>query len=288
MYVCIVYGSGTFQNYYYIFIVLLIIIIITTIPYVYIHVRLTRSMTTEIVAEKSEYQIVDEADARQIANAEQAVKEALCYEVYSRGGPKKILSYAGIKWLVLKMSQNEQSLVLVGEPKVTLEKSPLDDTYIWYATVIVRNTKTGLETIGAQESPYLETIAARDEHGNPTGEYKSRYDVFGRTKALSKAACNAYRQQIPELEVQALLDAVDPTNVEKINSNVQHASTQKTNKPQFEAEAPTSEQVNFLTSLSRWHGVPVVIPASKHATSEKIKRYNNAKKNNIKLKEEQA
>ena len=222
--------------------------------------------TTQI--EKSEYQILDDADAQQIAQADQAVKQALAYEIKTPAGMKKQLSYAGIKWLVLNMSQKGQSLQIV-DKEVKLEKSPLDDTYTWYATVTVRNRETGLETVGTQESPYIE---------------RGQYDRFGRTKALSKAVRNAYRQQIPELEIQAMLGAIDPSNVEKIVTTAGSPPQQHTTvQVDPNIEGPSDKQVQFLRNLCNWHGMPVEIPASKYAAMEKIKELDAAKKAGNKL-----
>ena len=57
---------------------------------------------------KSEFQIMDDLDNQQIKEVESSIKQALAYE--SRG--KKQLSYMGVKWLVLKMSQKEQACLI--------------------------------------------------------------------------------------------------------------------------------------------------------------------------------
>lgn len=172
---------------------------------------------------KSEFQIMDEADSQQIQDAETAVKQALVYEV--RG--KKQLSYMGIKWIVLKMSQKEQPLEIVNIPCIELMKHDVDDknTWIWYAIIKARNQKTGLGTVGASESPYL---------------FSGKYDPFGRTKAISKAERNAYRKQIPEVEINAMLNSINPEDIQKLNT--QNNTTQN-------SDSPTEKQLDYLKSL---------------------------------------
>ena len=56
----------------------------------------------------SEYSILDNADARQIETADASIRQSLAYDL--RG--KKQISFAGIKWLVLQMSQHDQPLTI--------------------------------------------------------------------------------------------------------------------------------------------------------------------------------
>lgn len=177
------------------------------------------NQNTEIV--KSEFQIMDEADSQQIQDAETAVKQALAYEV--RG--KKQLSYMGIKWIVLKMSQKEQPLEVVDMPTTELMKHDPENknSWIWYATIKIRNKKTGLSTVGASESPY---------------NFNGQYDSFGRTKALSKAERNACRKQIPEVEINAMLNSISSDDVQQLN-------TQNTQS----SDAPSEKQLDYLKSL---------------------------------------
>lgn len=181
-------------------------------------------MSTENLPVKSEFQIMDEADSQQIQDAETAVKQALVYEV--RG--KKQLSYMGVKWLVLKMSQKEQPIEVIDMPVIDLVKHEDENksTWIWYATIKVRNRKTGLSTVGASESPYLNE--------------KNVYDTFGRTKALSKAERNACRKQIPEVEINAMLNSISNEDVQKLNTPTQTTTS---------TDAPSEKQLDYLKSL---------------------------------------
>ena len=90
-------------------------------------------MSTEILPEKSEFQIMDDADSQQIQEAESAVKQALAYVVKG----KKQLSYMGIKWIVLKMSQKEQPIEVIDMPQIELVKHEVDN-----------KSKTGVITSG--------------------------------------------------------------------------------------------------------------------------------------------
>lgn len=174
---------------------------------------------------KSEFQIMDEADNQQIMEAETAVKQALAYEV--RG--KKQLSYMGIKWIVLKMSQKEQPIEVVDMPQIDLVKHEPDNksTWVWYSTIKVRNRKTGLSTVGASESPY---------------QINGQYDTFGRTKSLSKAERNACRKQIPEVEINAMLNSISNDDVQKLNTN------SETSVP-TPLSQPTEQQLETLKFL---------------------------------------
>lgn len=158
-------------------------------------------MSEDNLSEKSSFVIMDEADNTQIQGAETAVKQVLAYEV--RG--KKQLSYMGVKWLVLKMSQKKQALEVVDLPCIELMKHNESDqtTWIWYVTVKVRNLKTRLVTVGASESPFF---------------VDNKYDTFGRTKAISKAERNAYRKQIPEIEINAMLETIPTNDIKKLES----------------------------------------------------------------------
>jgi hypothetical protein len=131
--------------------------------------------------------LFEKADENQIMNADKGVKEAM---VYDMKGDKQ-LTYIGLKHLTLLMSQKGQPLEVV-QCDVKLE-SPADtpqSTWHWYATYKVRNQKTGHESVGMSEATYFEN---------------GKYDPFGRTKAMSKAERNAWRKQIPELEIRELI-----------------------------------------------------------------------------------
>lgn len=181
-------------------------------------------MSENNLSEKSSFIIMDEADNQQIQDAGTVVKQVLAYE--SRG--KKQLSYMGIKWLVLKMSQKEQSLEIVDLPCIELMKHDGENqnTWIWCVTVKVRNLKTGLVTLGASESPFLAD--------------NNKYDTFGRTKAISKAERNAYRKQISEIEINAMLETIPKEDIKKLES-------QSTTTPQHTEPSPVA--VHYLETL---------------------------------------
>ena len=197
---------------------------------------------------KTEFQIMDEADSKQIQEAETAVKQALVYEVKG----KKQLSYMGIKWIVLKMSQKEQPLEVVDMPIIELIKHDSDNksSWIWYATIKVRNKKTGLSTVGASESPF---------------NFNGQYDSFGRTKAISKAERNAFRKQIPELEINTMLDTISPNDIQPLQS--QNNSTQS-------SDAPTQKQLDYLKNL----GYTGPTPDTKQMASNIIEDLKNGAK----------
>ena len=136
------------------------------------------------------YHILEKADEDQIRAADEKVKEALVYEVHG----DYHLSYAGVKHLSLLMSQKGQPLKIVNA-EVEIRKDIDEDrsTWIWDAKVIVRNDSTGHETVGVSEAPYF---------------YNNNYDSFGKTKALNKAERNAIRKQLPELQIEKMVQEV--------------------------------------------------------------------------------
>ena len=198
--------------------------------------------------EKEQYIILDDADSKQIELADTAVKQSLAYEV--RG--KKQISFAGVKWLILKMSQNGQG-ISINIHDISLDDSDPDNK-VWIATVKAKNMKTGLETIGASEQPW---------------DIGGKRDPFGRTKALSKAERNAYRKQIPELEIQAMLEKAD---AEPLQAGVISVTTStpraKPKTVQHTGSAPTSKQINYWYSLGG-EGEP---PATRAEISAEIDR----------------
>ena len=149
------------------------------------------------------YNVLEQQDERQIAAADSAVRQALAYDVPNKG---KQISYAGVKWIVLKMSQKGQTLKM-SEPEIRLDKDIPDEPTRWYwrSTVKVHNDATGFDSYGVSEQAYMDS---------KTGVY----DNFGRVKASSKAIRNAYRAQIPELEIQSMLQAADDSQIETIKS----------------------------------------------------------------------
>lgn len=138
--------------------------------------------------------LFEKADEQQIMNADKGVKEAM---VYDMKGDKQ-LTYIGLKHLTLLMSTKGQPLEVV-ECDVKLSSPP--DTpkldWHWYATYKVRNQKTGHESVGMSEANYYDN---------------GKYDPFGRTKAMSKAERNAWRKQIPELEIRELIKSASAEN----------------------------------------------------------------------------
>ena len=157
--------------------------------------------------EKSDYSIMDKADEQQIISADDDLKKALVYDI--RGS--KQITFIGLKFLVVKMSQNGQPLTII-KSEITLDKDDPDNQNMWFwrSLVRVRNEKTHLETEGISESPYLES---------------GKYDKFGKTKALSKAERNAWRKQIPELEIVTLLKNANGERTETLETDIFDAGT---------------------------------------------------------------
>ena len=159
------------------------------------------SSSSETGLQKSDFSIMDSEDEQQIISANDDLRKALAYEL--RGS--KQITYIGLKYLVVKMSQNGQALHIL-KSEVVLDKDDPEDKECWFWRSIVRvkNEKTGLETEGISEAPYLE---------------KGSYDKFGRTKAISKSERNAWRKQIPELEIINLLETAEKDRIQKIDTD---------------------------------------------------------------------
>jgi len=165
---------------------------------------------------QSEYKVLDKLDEEQIKNAGQALKQALIYEIKIKGKPVKQITFIGLKWLTVKMSQKGQSLQIINS-EVKLEKDDPDkkDSWQWRSIVRVQNMKTGLETEGVAECPYLEKIWIYKDNQR-TEEFKLVYDPFGRTKAHSKSERNAWRKQIPEVEIIELLNTAEGKDTHQV------------------------------------------------------------------------
>ena len=143
---------------------------------------------------------MDELDEKQITGLSEELKKAMAYKTTQR---KMELTFIGLKTIILKMSQKEQPLEVV-HSEVKLDKDDPKDTSMWFwrAYVKERNQKTGLETEGRSECPYF------DKDG--------KYDPFGQRKAHSKAERNAWRKQIPELELVTFLNSLNQDEVKDV------------------------------------------------------------------------
>ena len=141
------------------------------------------------------FQKMESFDEMQILDPK--LRDKLAYSVQG----KVELSYAGIKQLILNMSQEGQGMELVSKE---VERKHTDNDMrhdVWYASVVLRNKKTGHESWGVSENPV---------------EDNAKYDQFGRTKAVSKAIRNAERQQLPELLIRAFLEKIQGKEGEKV------------------------------------------------------------------------
>ena len=194
----------------------------------------------------SDFGILGDADARQIETADTAVQQSLAYDL--RG--KKQISFAGVKWLILKMSEKEQPMHIEVTYLKLVKHSENREEWMWDATVRATNQKTDLETMGAASQAFLVNGAI---------------DQFGRTKALSKAERNAYRKQIPELEIHAMLNTVSPDMVQKIRPmNPTQGVKTKSYVPEIHpgvngvnaTHGPSEPQLKYLKALGYKGEVP--------------------------------
>lgn len=135
------------------------------------------------------FQEMEKFDEMQITNPDLISK--LAYKNDKSG--KVELTYAGVKHLILMMSQTEdpQAMEIV-EKKIYFEET----NSTWYAEVVLRNKKTGHETWGLSEN-------------------QAYGDQFARTKAASKAMRNAERAQLPEMLITNFIEKLDETKIQK-------------------------------------------------------------------------
>lgn len=141
---------------------------------------------------------MEKMDELQISNPK--LRDKLAYKIRD----KTELSYAGVKQLILQMSQAGQALEIVKSEVVRVDPKEGDKETppMWYAEVILRNKKTGHEAWGVSENTVYDN---------------NKYDPFGRTKAVSKAIRNAERQQLPELLITEFLEKIGDVQTEKIS-----------------------------------------------------------------------
>jgi len=160
---------------------------------------------------------LDKEDEAQIKAAGEQLKQALVYEITIKGKKVKQITYIGLKWIIVRMSQHQQALQIENS-ETTLDKDDPDKQEKWYwrSSVSVRNIKTGLQTEGKSECPYLEKIWIY-ENNQRTEEFNMVYDAFGKIKSHSKAERNAWRKQVPELEIINLLKVAKGEDVKNLD-----------------------------------------------------------------------
>jgi len=146
----------------------------------------TETENTPAKYEHEDFLIFDEADEKQIAEADQNLKNALVYELKG----KTELSYIGLKHMVLLMSRK-------GEALKVIDKSLELIGDVWYASITTENSKTGYQTVGISQQHIMMKSGA-----------ELVPDEFARTKAFSKAERNSWRKHIPELQIKSFMDAI--------------------------------------------------------------------------------
>jgi ATP-dependent Lon protease len=171
-----------------------------------------------------EFMKMDSFDAIQVLNEQ--FKEKLVYEItyYDEKTKQKKtkyeLTFIGIKQLILENSKNkEEAMQIVSQSVDRIQINPQETKEdVWQAMVILKNKKTGHETLGVSESDVfpLKHWPKFDEGGKRVWNdkdrryetvYERRYDPFGRTAAVAKAIRNAERQQLPEMAIQLFVEA---------------------------------------------------------------------------------
>ena len=190
------------------------------------------------------------ADEKQILSQDPKVREDLVY--YYKLTNEYLVSGTGVKWCVQQMAKKGEPIVFTQPPKTWLEKYNSEDTskWVWQSECVVRNNKTGLETYGQSESPFIDP-------------FKHVYDKFGRTKAGSKAERNANRKQIPEADLIRMINIA-------IKGGAAKPIETKT-PPPAQRVSPTPAQVNEYKRLIFKHNIlNEVTPSSKDGMSARI------------------
>ena len=182
------------------------------------------------MAESDLMLMTERLDEMQIVNADKAVKEAFVY-IHRKSG-KKVLSYGGIKHLVLQMSYKGEAMEIL-EYEVHLDKYDPEDLskWWWVSTVRMQNKLTGYQGLGASSAPFVERT--REDTMGRSGIM----DPFGRTKALSKADRNAARKQIPETKIHALLNEAQGEQVQVVGDGKEAPKVAAQAQPKAVAQA---------------------------------------------------
>ena len=156
-------------------------------------------MATELVKKDTDsiFKLLDKEDEKQIVNVKDFTNDsALVYKVHKNFE----LSYRGIKHIAILMADRGMPLKLVNS-KVELIGEGKEKT--WYASVTMRNEKTGQEMEGLSQCAFYDDKQVPDD--------------FARTKAHSKAERNAIRKLIPEYLITKFIQEADKSQVKEIN-----------------------------------------------------------------------
>ena len=147
--------------------------------------------------------VFEKLDEEQIMRADKAVKQAMVYEVSIRGVKTQEITFIGLKHIMLEFSARGNPLEII-ESICNLEKDDPTDktTWNWRAKVRCKNQSTNHESEGLAECPYMENV---------------KYDPFGQRKAHSKAERNAWRKQIPELQIKEFLKSVNREDIQQVD-----------------------------------------------------------------------
>lgn len=216
---------------------------------------MSKQTSTEVTkADTSIFHLLDGEDEQQIfAEAQGRLKQALVYKINAKNTAtgkyeeRSELSYAGIQHICLMMAQRHEefgSLELVDEPTIKRESFEIEcdgkpqKIQKWYASCVVRNTKTRATAPGASEASIVSKQIKIDPKTNKkvwnndlnSYEYEERYDDFGRTKALSKAFRNACKPFIPVKLILEMIKIAEEQGQTKSFDDKPSSNSEKTDQ----------------------------------------------------------
>ena len=170
------------------------------------------------------FKLMDAEDEMQMMRSD-AVKQSLVYEVQG----KRTISYKGLKHLYPKWLDGGglSSKIVIEHTYCRLEKDGEEQsTWRWRAQTMIRTECPATETTPAR---YFETVGLGEKgYLGDTG-----YNAFGQRTASSIAMRNALRAQIPELEIDKMINNVDNKDLQIL----------ETTQPQQQQQQPKPAQV---------------------------------------------
>ena len=193
------------------------------------------------------FKLMDAEDERQMMCSDE-VKQSLAYEV----GGKRTLSYRGVKTLYPKWLDHQglSSKVVIESTFCKLEKDGEEpNTWHWRAQAMLRTEKPATEGSPAR---YFETLGYGEK-----AYWDNGYAVFGQRTAASMAMRNALRSQIPELEIEKMLNDIDSQGGLQTLNVVQQQQQQQ--------QAPPTQRASQMPQQQLQQAPPAPKPALSQA-----------------------
>ena len=179
------------------------------------------------------FKLMDAEDEMQMMRTD-AVKQSLVYEVQG----KRTISYKGLKTMYPKWldSGGLSSKIVIENTYCRLEKDGEEQsTWRWRAQTMIRTECPATETTPAR---YFETVGL----GEKAYMDKGVYNAFGQRTAASIATRNALRAQIPELEIDKMINNVDSSDLQILETTQPQQQQPKPAQVTERPQAPPQQQ----------------------------------------------